>query len=151
GTKDTTSPSTDRGSAAATNGTAAGVVTADLINKSAPQQPVPPDVPSASRDNDWDALPPTPSASSSQTNAPSVNFAPDTTPPPTLPSSPDAPDPTVGAGPSIIELPASPRVPHSQSTAKQPAMGTASGATSAVQPSAIPQPDTTSQRRNTGK
>jgi hypothetical protein len=58
---------------------ATDIVAADLINKST-QQSITPDVSSTTIQDDWDALSPTPSTSSSQTETPTV----DTTPPSTL-------------------------------------------------------------------
>ena len=150
GTKSTASPSIARSSVASASGAAAGIVAADLIKKGA-QQPVAPDVSSASMHEDWDVLPPAPSASSPQTKAPAASFAPDTTPPSTLSSTPDTPDPTVGEGPGIIELPASPRAPGSRSTGKLPVVGAGAAATSIGQSSATFLPNTPSQGGHGGK
>ncbi|HEY4034089.1 MAG TPA: hypothetical protein VGL94_09025, partial [Ktedonobacteraceae bacterium] len=73
------------------------------------------------------------------------------TPPPPPSSMPNTPEPAVGAGPSIIELPSSSKAVPSRSTGKLPAMGTAGAATSTVQPLAMPLSHTPSQQGNTRK
>jgi hypothetical protein len=140
-TMDTSSLPTDSNSAAA-----ASVSTPDT------QQPVALDVPSASIDEDWDALPPAPLVSPPQTNAPVASLPPDTTPPSTLSSTPETPDSTIDAGPSIIELPPSPQTSSGRSTAKQPTVGAESTATSTGQPSTAPLANNRpSQKHHTGK
>jgi len=150
-TKDSTSSSTAESIAVAAGGVAAGIVAAELIDKST-QQPIASDVSSASKDDDWDALPPaTPSVSSPRKNVPTASVALNATPPPPPPSMPSTPDPAVGAGPSIIELPSSSKAVPSRSTGKLPAMGTVGAATNTAQPLATPLSHTPSQRGNTGK
>jgi hypothetical protein len=144
-TMDTSSLPTDRNSVATTSD-AANLVTHDT------QQPVSLDVPSASIDEDWDALPPAPLVSSPQTNAPVASLPPDTTPPSALSSTPETPDSTIEAGPSIIELPPSPQASPGRSTAKQPTVGAESTTTSTGQPSTEPLANSRpSQRHHTGK
>lgn len=120
---------------------AADIVAANLINTSC-QQPITSDVFSTTIQDDCDALPPTSSTSSSQTDAHTV----DMTPPPTLSSTPDTPDPADGAEPAIIELLPPPRAIPSRATAKLPAIGALAAATSTVQSSV----NTPSQKPSAG-
>lgn len=143
------SPTTSVASSAAGAATA-DIVAADLINKSA--QPLTPDAPSTSMDDDWDALPPAPSTSSSQKNISVTNSALNATPPPPPASAPHTPDPVVGGtGPGIIELPSPTRTTPSRATVKLPAVSETVTATSSAQSSSTPVSRTAFQQSNTGK
>ncbi len=124
----------------------------DLTNESV-QQPIASDVSAAvSMDDDWDALPPVPSASSLQRNVSAASSALNATPPPPPSSMPNTPDPTGGAGPDIIELSLPvPQTASRRSTVKLPAVGENAAATSAVPSSVTPLPRTPDQPSNTGK
>ncbi len=143
GTMDTSSPPTTDKKSVATASSTADLITQDT------QQPVDLDMPSTSMDEDWDALPPAPLVSSTQTNAPVASLPPDTTPSSTLSSAPETPDSTIEAGP---ELPPSPQASPDRSTAKPPTVGAESTATSIGQPSiASLANNRSSQGHHTGK